>query len=61
MTALEIIEAHITLVESQAENSLAHRKYMMYGYYKAVAVHLRKIARQIKKEKGDYQARPAMR
>ncbi|MBA7552412.1 hypothetical protein ES705_44973 [subsurface metagenome] len=49
MDALELIARHIDLVESQAEKSLAHRKYMMYGYYKAVAVHLRKIARQIRK------------
>lgn len=50
MSALTIIEKYIDEVESKAENSLAHRKYMMYGYYKAVAVYLRKIARQIKKE-----------
>lgn len=49
-TAMQIIDDHITHVESQATNALEHRKYMMYGYYKAVAVHLRKIARQIRKE-----------
>lgn len=49
MDALEIIYAHIDRVESQAKNAFDHRKYMMFGYYKAVAVHLRKIARQIKK------------
>jgi hypothetical protein len=50
MSALSIIENYITDIEAKAENALKHRKYMMYGYYKAVAVHLRKIARQIKQE-----------
>ncbi len=52
MTAFEIINQAIVEVEAKADNSFAHRKYMMFGYYKAVAVYLRKIARQIKKQRG---------
>ena len=50
MPALEIISQAIIEVEAKAENAFKHRKYMMFGYYKAVAVYLRKIARQIKSE-----------
>lgn len=50
MTAIEIINQAIADVEAKAQNAFAHRKYMMFGYYKSVAVHLRKIARQIKRE-----------
>ncbi len=53
MPALEIISQAIVEVEAKADNALAHRKYMMFGYYKAVAVYLRRIARQIKREESE--------
>jgi len=48
MTALDLINDQIDHVEQKALSSLAYRKYMMFGYYKSVAVHLRKVARQIR-------------
>jgi len=48
MTPEQIITRHISEVEAKATNAFEHRKYMMFGYYKAIAVYLRKIARQMK-------------
>lgn len=41
---------HIDEAERKAGESLAKRKYIMFGYWKAIAVHLRKIRREFKKE-----------
>lgn len=46
---LAIIDRHIDEAEEKAKKSYERRKYMMYGYWKAIAVHLRKIRREVKK------------
>jgi hypothetical protein len=46
---LKILDSHIADAEAKAESSLKHRKYMMYGYWKAIAVHLRKVKREFKR------------
>lgn len=47
LTILEILDRHIDEAEGKANKSLSRRKYMMYGYWKAIGVHLRKIKREI--------------
>lgn len=46
---LGILDRHIDEAEGKANKSLSRRKYMMYGYWKAIAVHLRKVKREIRK------------
>jgi len=50
MRAEEIIDRHIAEAEAKAANAYSRRKWMMFGYWKAIAVHLRKIKRELKKE-----------
>jgi hypothetical protein len=47
---LEILDQHIAEAEEKAQKSHDHCKYMMYGYWKAIAVHLRGIRREVKKQ-----------
>jgi hypothetical protein len=47
-----LLEKHIEDAEEKAEKSLAKRKYIMFGYWKAIAVHMRKIRREIRNELG---------
>jgi hypothetical protein len=47
--ALEIIDKHISEAETKADNSYNRRKWMMFGYWKAIGVHLRKIRREIER------------
>jgi hypothetical protein len=47
---IDILDRHIDEAEEKASKSLERRKYMMYGYWKAIAVHLRRIKREFKKE-----------
>jgi len=49
---LEWLSKHEQLAEATAEKRLKQRKYMMYGYWKAIAVHIRKMKREFKKLKG---------
>ena len=49
-TVIQILDRHIAEAEEKAKKSLDRRKYMMYGYWKAIAVHLRKVKREIIKE-----------
>ena len=44
----EIIDRHIADAEHKAEVSFSRRKWMMFGYWKAIATHLRKIKREMK-------------
>ena len=39
---------YIKECESKADTSLKRGKYIMYGYWKAIAIHLRKLHRQIR-------------
>ncbi|MBA7709949.1 hypothetical protein ES703_118875 [subsurface metagenome] len=48
--AIEIIDRHIAEAEEKARVSYDRRKWMMFGYWKAIAVHLRKVKREIKRE-----------
>lgn len=43
---IEILDRHIAEAEEKAKKSHDRRKYMMYGYWKAIAVHLRKVKRE---------------
>jgi hypothetical protein len=45
----EILDRHIAEAENKAKISYDRRKWMMFGYYKAIAVHLRKVKRELKK------------
>jgi len=45
---LGILDRHIREAEDKAAVSLQRRKWMMYGYWKAIAVHLRKVRREFK-------------
>ena len=47
---LKILDSHIADAEAKAEVNHQRRKYMMYGYWKAIGVHLRKVRREFKKE-----------
>ncbi|MCK5235885.1 MAG: hypothetical protein KAR06_02775 [Deltaproteobacteria bacterium] len=46
----EIFDQHIAEAERKAQTSYDHRKWMMFGYWKAIAVHLRKIKREVCKD-----------
>jgi len=52
MTAAEILKRHIAEAEYKARVSQERHKYMMYGYWKAIGVHLRKVLRELKKAEG---------
>jgi len=49
---LEILDRHIAEAEAKAQNSFDRRKWMMFGYWKAIAVHLRKVKREMRQERG---------
>ena len=46
---LDILDRHIAEAEAKAQTNYERRKWMMFGYWKAIAVHLRKVKREIKK------------
>jgi hypothetical protein len=47
MSIEAIIDKHIADAEFKAQVAFKHRKWMMFGYWKAIAVHLRKIKREL--------------
>jgi hypothetical protein len=49
LKVVELIDNHINEAEEKAKKSLERHKYMMFGYWKAIAVHLRKIRRELLK------------
>lgn len=49
---MALIQRHEKEAEKKAQNSLDRGKYIMYGYWKAIAVHMRKMQREVKKEMG---------
>ena len=46
---LGIMDHKVEEAEDKATASHARGKFMMYGYWKAIAVHLRKVKRELKK------------
>lgn len=46
---LDFLTLHEKKAETTAEKRLKQRKYMMYGYWKAIAVHIRRMKREFKK------------
>lgn len=44
----EILDRHIAEAENKARLSYDRRKWMMFGYWKAIAVHLRKIKKELR-------------
>lgn len=44
-----ILDAKILEAETKAQKSQAACKYIMYGYWKAIAVHFRKVKREFMK------------
>jgi hypothetical protein len=48
MSALEVIDRHIKEAEDKAAVNFQRQKWMMFGYWKAIAVHLRKVRRELK-------------
>ncbi|HUT96611.1 MAG TPA: hypothetical protein VMW60_00630 [Dehalococcoidales bacterium] len=48
-TASEILDRHIADAERRAQLSYDRRKWMMFGYWKAIATHLRKVKKELKK------------
>ncbi|MCK4274617.1 MAG: hypothetical protein KAW90_06945 [Dehalococcoidales bacterium] len=47
-SVIEILDQHIVEAEEKARESYARRKWMMFGYWKAIAVHLRKVKKELK-------------
>lgn len=45
---LAIIKKHELEAESKAEKSHERGKFIMYGYWKAIGVHMRKIHREVR-------------
>jgi hypothetical protein len=46
---LEILDLKIAEAEGKAQRSHDKCKYIMYGYWKAIAVHFRKVRREFSK------------
>lgn len=46
---LEWLSNYEKALEEKAEKRLLQNKYLMYGYLKAVAVHIRHLKRQLKR------------
>jgi hypothetical protein len=46
---LKIIKDHETEAERKAESSLERGKFIMFGYWKAIGVHMRRLSREIRK------------
>lgn len=42
------LDGHEQKAETTAEKRLKKNKYMMYGYWKAIAVHIRKMKKEVK-------------
>ena len=42
------LDQHERIAELNAENSFSQRKYMMFGHWKAIGLHIRKMKREIK-------------
>jgi len=53
MGIIEILDRHVDEAEEKARVNYTRGKWMMFGYWKAIAVHLRKIKREFMKG-GDY-------
>lgn len=47
---LKLIKKHELEAEYKATNSLERGKFMMYGYWKAIGVHMRRLFREMQKE-----------
>ena len=47
--AEEILDRQIAEAEGKAHLSYERRKWMMFGYWKAIAVHLRKVKKEIER------------
>jgi hypothetical protein len=45
-----VFQQHIAEIESKAKESYGRQKWMMFGYWKAVAIHLRKIHRMVRSD-----------
>lgn len=45
---LALLDRHIQEAEDKAAVNYERRKWMMFGYWKAIAVHLRKVRRELK-------------
>ena len=46
----DVFTAKIQEAEDKAKSSFDHQKWMMFGYWKAIAIHLRKVQRRIRTE-----------
>jgi len=46
---LDFLTLYEKKAEATAEKRLKQRKYMMYGYWKAIAVHIRRMKREFEK------------
>jgi hypothetical protein len=44
---IEILDRHIAEAEEKARVAYSRRKWMMFGYWKAIAVHLRKVKKEL--------------
>jgi hypothetical protein len=51
-TVEEIIARHIAEAEKKAKNAYSRPKWMMFGYWKAIAVHLRKVKKELEGSHG---------
>ena len=49
---VKILDRHISDAEQKAKVSYDRQKWMMFGYWKAIGVHLRKVKRELKKGVG---------
>ncbi len=47
---IAVLDRHIAEAEGKAKASYERQKWMMFGYWKAIGVHLRKIKREFRKE-----------
>lgn len=47
---VEILDEHIAEAEEKAQVNYGRQKWMMFGYWKAIGVHLRKVKREYLKE-----------
>lgn len=47
---LALLDKEISGAERKAEVSYERRKWMMFGYWKAIAIHLRRVKRHLERE-----------
>jgi hypothetical protein len=45
-----VFRLHIREAEGKAKKSFDSQKWMMFGYWKAVAIHLRKVYREVRRD-----------